>query len=64
MRVLEDTIILVFYLIMRQGGIAVNPIVYALFSYALTAVISFFIVGVIVLVDRMMSHTDKNEKEN
>ncbi len=41
-----------------------NPIVYALFSYALTAVISFFVVGIIVLVDRIMSHPEKNKKEN
>ncbi len=40
-----------------------NPIVYALLSYALTAVISFLIIGVIVLIDRAMSKSGKDKKE-
>ena len=31
-----------------------DPVIYALFSYALTAVISFAVVGIIVLIDRFM----------
>ncbi len=32
-----------------------GPIVYALFAYALTAVISFAVTGIIVLTDKLMS---------
>lgn len=38
-----------------------GPVVYALFSYALTAVISFAVIGIIVLIDKAMG---KNGKEN
>lgn len=40
-----------------------NPIVYALFSYTLTAVISFLVIAVIVVIDRIMSKTGKETKE-
>lgn len=39
-----------------------DPVIYALFSYALTAVISFAVVGIIVLIDRFMSRLDRKEK--
>lgn len=32
-----------------------GPVVYALFTYALTAVISFTVIGVVVLIDKVMS---------
>ena len=32
-----------------------GPVVYALFTYALTAVISFAVIGVVVLIDKVMS---------
>lgn len=38
-----------------------GPVVYALFAYALTAVISFAVTGIIVLTDRLMS--GKEEKK-
>lgn len=41
-----------------------NPIVYALFSYALTAVISLVVIAVIVIIDRAMSKTGTQTKEN
>ncbi len=38
-----------------------GPVLYALFSYALTAVISFFVIGIIVLIDRIMRKKGKEE---
>ncbi len=38
-----------------------GPVIYALFSYALTAVISFAIIGIIVLIDKTMSKPGKEE---
>lgn len=32
-----------------------GPVTYALFTYALTAAISFAVIGVIVLIDHIMS---------
>ena len=32
-----------------------GPVVYALFTYALTAVISFAVIGVVVVIDKVMS---------
>lgn len=32
-----------------------GPVVYSLFTYALTAVISFAVIGVVVLIDKAMS---------
>ena len=40
-----------------------NPIVYALFSYGLTVVISLAVIGSIVLIDRMMSRLDAEKKQ-
>lgn len=37
------------------GGTKMGPVVYALFTYALTAVISFAVIGVVVLIDKVMS---------
>ena len=36
-------------------------VTYSLFSYGLTAVISFMVIGIIVLIDKVMS---KNGKED
>ena len=43
-----------------------NPILYALFAYTLTVVISLFVVGIIVLINRVMSGSgdDTAKKEN
>jgi len=41
-----------------------NPITYALFTYGLTVVISFAVVGVIVLIDRAMSRSANKKGEN
>ncbi len=38
-----------------------GSVVYALFSYALTAVISFAVIGIIVLTDKLMSKSNKEE---
>lgn len=40
-----------------------GPVVYALFTYALTAVISFIVVGVIVMIDRMMGKNQQEEEK-
>ena len=40
-----------------------NPIVYALFSYGLTIVISLAVIGIIVLIDRIMSRPDAEQKQ-
>lgn len=40
-----------------------NPIAYALFSYGLTIVISLAVIGIIVLIDRMMSRSDAEKKQ-
>ena len=38
-----------------------GPVLYAIFSYALTAVISFAVIGIIVLIDKVMSKGTKGE---
>lgn len=37
-----------------------NPIVYALFAYALTAVISVMVIGLIVIVNNIMNKPKAN----
>lgn len=37
-----------------------SPVTYAIFTYALTAVISYAVIAVIVLIDKLMS---KNNEE-
>ena len=39
------------------------PIIYSLFAYALTAAISYIVVGIIVLIDRTMSKQAAAGKE-
>ncbi len=38
-----------------------GPVVYSLFTYALTAVISFAVIGIVVLIDKTMSKKNKEE---
>lgn len=40
-----------------------HPIAYALFSYGLTAVISLAVIGIIVIIDRLMSRADSGDKQ-
>jgi hypothetical protein len=39
-----------------------NPVSYALFAYVLTAVISFVVTGIIVVINHVMSHSDRSEE--
>ena len=39
-----------------------GPVVYALFAYALTAVISFAVTGIIVLTARLMSKDERGKE--
>lgn len=38
-----------------------NTVVYALFAYGMTAVISFAVIGVIVLINKIMNRGDKED---
>lgn len=38
-----------------------GPIVYSLFSYGLTIVISLAVIGIVVLIDKMMSKGNKED---
>ena len=40
-----------------------SPVVYALFTYGLTAVLSFLVIGVIVLINKLMNKDTENEGE-
>ena len=40
-----------------------GPVAYSLFAYALTAVISYAVVGVIVLVDRLTGRGQRKEEK-
>lgn len=40
-----------------------NPFIYALFTYGLTAVLSFLVIGIIVLINRLMSGSGENKEE-
>lgn len=44
-------------------SVTMNPVVYALFAYGLTAVISLAVIGVIVLVNKLMSPKDGEGEE-
>lgn len=40
-----------------------HPVAYALFAYGLTIVISLAVIGIIVLIDRLMSPKENGQEE-
>ena len=56
-----DLRVLLFLVFYFFTGVFMSPIVYALFTYALTAALSFLVIGVIVLINKIMNKTNEGE---
>ena len=42
----------------RKEGEPMTPVVYALFAYALTSIISFLVIGIVVAINLVVSRKD------
>lgn len=43
------------------GGTIMSPVIYSLFSYGLTAVISYIVIAIIVAINAVMSASDRKK---